>query len=48
MTYLEQISESTDFLISKGFVNPQIGVVLGTGLGKFLDYIKKRSVGKYF
>ena len=47
MTYLEQISESTDFLISKGFVNPQIGVVLGTGLGKFLDYIKVEQTIDY-
>ena len=47
MTYLEQISESTDFLISKGFANPQIGVVLGTGLGKFLDYIKVEQTIDY-
>lgn len=40
MTYLEQITQSTDFLISNGFVNPGVGVVLGTGLGKFLDHLK--------
>ncbi len=40
MNYLEQINQTTQFLKNKGFENPQIGVVLGTGLGKFLDYIK--------
>ena len=40
MTYLEQIKQSADFLNSKGIVNPEVGVVLGTGLGKFLDYLK--------
>ncbi|CAH0334932.1 Purine nucleoside phosphorylase 1 [Flavobacterium sp. CECT 9288] len=39
MTYLAQISQSADFLISKGILNPEVGVVLGTGLGKFLDYL---------
>ncbi|MEC4004365.1 purine-nucleoside phosphorylase [Flavobacterium sp. SUN052] len=40
MTYLDKIKESSDFLISKGITNPEIAVVLGTGLGKFLDYLK--------
>lgn len=40
MTYLEQIKQSADFLTSKGIENPEVGVVLGTGLGKFLDYLK--------
>ncbi|WP_298391936.1 purine-nucleoside phosphorylase [Flavobacterium sp.] len=40
MTYLEQISQSADFLVSKGIVNPDVAVVLGTGLGKFIDYLK--------
>ena len=39
MTYLAQISQSAAFLISKGVLNPVVGVVLGTGLGKFLDYL---------
>jgi purine-nucleoside phosphorylase len=37
MTYLEQISQSADYLVSKGILNPEVGLVLGTGLGKFLD-----------
>lgn len=40
MTYLQQISQSADFLISKGILEPAVGVVLGTGLGKFLDYLQ--------
>ncbi len=40
MTYLEQISQSADFLVSKGILNPEVGVVLGTGLGKFLEYLE--------
>lgn len=40
MTYLEQISDSAEFLISKGFANASIGVVLGTGLGKFLEQLQ--------
>lgn len=39
MNYLEKIEESTQFLKSKGIGTPQFGVVLGTGLGKFLDYV---------
>ena len=30
---LEKINETTEFLISKGFVNPDAGIILGTGLG---------------
>ncbi|MBN1107499.1 MAG: purine-nucleoside phosphorylase [Bacteroidales bacterium] len=30
---LEKINETTDFLRSKGFIDPDAGIVLGTGLG---------------
>jgi purine-nucleoside phosphorylase len=40
MDYLEQINQSAAFLKEKGIVNPQVGVVLGTGLGKFLDHLE--------
>src|SRR4030042_5944684 len=30
---LERINETTEFLKSKGFVNPDAGIILGTGLG---------------
>ena len=35
----QQLKETINFLRKKGFVNPQIGIVLGTGLGKLVDKI---------
>jgi purine-nucleoside phosphorylase len=31
------ITETTEYLQSKGFDNPEIGIILGTGLGRLLD-----------
>ena len=36
---LKHITETTEYLISKGFDKPEIGIVLGTGLGKLIDDI---------
>ena len=36
----ETLKETTDFLIEKGFENPEIGIILGTGLGKLVDHIE--------
>jgi purine-nucleoside phosphorylase len=33
------ITETTDYLKSKGFDNPEIGIILGTGLGRLLDEV---------
>jgi len=33
------IQEAVDYLIKKGFESPEIGIVLGTGLGKLVDEI---------
>ncbi len=35
----EQLNETIDFLRSKGFESPQIGIVLGTGLGQLLNEV---------
>ena len=35
----QQLQETIDFLTSKGIKNPEIGIVLGTGLGKLIDEI---------
>lgn len=35
----EQLKETIDFLRSKGFESPQIGIVLGTGLGQLLNEV---------
>ncbi len=34
-----QLQETTDFLKSAGFIQPEIGIVLGTGLGQLLNEI---------
>ncbi len=35
----QQLNETIDFLKSNGIINPAIGIVLGTGLGKLIDEI---------
>lgn len=37
---IETINETAQFLIGKGFENPEIGIVLGTGLGQLVDHIE--------
>ena len=37
---IETIKETTKFLIQKGFQFPEIGIVLGTGLGQLVSHIK--------
>jgi len=37
---LKHITETTEYLISKGFDKPEIGIVLGTGLGKLIDDVE--------
>lgn len=39
MSKQQQLTETIDFLESKGFKNPEVGIVLGTGLGKLIDEI---------
>ncbi|MDH7447946.1 purine-nucleoside phosphorylase [Aquimarina sp. 2201CG14-23] len=36
----KQIEETTEYLKEKGFHNPEIGIILGTGLGQLLDEIE--------
>src|SRR6188768_3970697 len=40
MTYYEQIQETADFLRSRGISSADTGIVLGTGLGMFVEHIK--------
>ncbi|MDA7559186.1 purine-nucleoside phosphorylase [Flavobacteriaceae bacterium] len=43
---IKQIQKTTEYLKDKGFVNPEIGIILGTGLGKLIkeiDIIKEVS-----
>jgi purine-nucleoside phosphorylase len=39
---LEKIIETTKFLKTKGFINPDVGIILGTGLGELTSKIEKR------
>ena len=43
----EKIKETTEFLVSKGFVKPEAGIVLGTGLGGFTSAMKNCTEIKY-
>lgn len=44
---IKELNESTDFLISKGFDNPEIGIILGTGLGKLVEEIEIEAEVSY-
>lgn len=44
---IETIKETTNFLIQKGFHFPEIGIVLGTGLGQLVNHIKIESEVDY-
>ena len=41
------IQEAVDYLKKIGFDAPEIGIVLGTGLGKFVDEIDKEAFASY-
>ena len=43
----KQLQESTAYLKSKGFEHPEIGIVLGTGLGKLADEIENPIEAHY-
>ncbi len=43
----QQLNESTDYLKSKGFDQPEIGIVLGSGLGKLVDEIDEPIIAHY-
>lgn len=44
---IESIKETAKFLIQKGFHFPEIGIVLGTGLGQLINHIKIESEVDY-
>ncbi len=37
---IKYIEETTEFLIERGFENPEIGIILGTGLGQLINEIE--------
>jgi len=44
---LKYIQESVDYLKNRGFDSPEIGIVLGTGLGKLIDEVKIEASASY-
>lgn len=44
---IKLITETTDYLKSKGFENPEIGIILGTGLGQLIDEIEVVAEASY-
>ncbi|WP_298950239.1 purine-nucleoside phosphorylase [uncultured Nonlabens sp.] len=43
----KQLTQSIEYLQSQGFENPEVGIVLGTGLGKLVDSIENQIVAHY-
>lgn len=43
----KQLQESTEYLESKGFDKPEIGIVLGTGLGQLVEAIENPITAHY-
>lgn len=44
---INQITESTEYLQGKGFDQPEIGIILGTGLGQLIDEIEIIAEASY-
>lgn len=43
----KQLEESSLYLRNKGFESPEIGIILGTGLGRLVDHIESGVVAHY-
>ncbi|MGB5983581.1 MAG: purine-nucleoside phosphorylase [Nonlabens sp.] len=43
----KQLQKSANYLIERGFDKPEVGIVLGTGLGKLVDSIEDPVVAHY-
>lgn len=44
---IKDLQDTTEFLQARGFENPEIGIILGTGLGKLIDEIEVLSEVSY-
>jgi purine-nucleoside phosphorylase len=44
---IKEIDETTEYLKNKGFENPEIGIILGTGLGQLIDEIEILKEASY-
>jgi len=43
----KQLSDSIEYLVAQGFDAPEVGIVLGTGLGQLVDSIENQKVAHY-
>lgn len=43
----ERINESVDYLKARGFGEPEVGIILGTGLGQLLDHVEIEIESSY-
>ncbi|MGB5653634.1 MAG: purine-nucleoside phosphorylase [Robiginitalea sp.] len=43
----KQLSASLEFLKGKGFINPEIGIVLGSGLGRMAEEVEDAKIAHY-
>lgn len=43
----KQLNESVQYLVGRGFETPEIGIVLGTGLGKLVDELENPITAHY-
>lgn len=44
---IDELKETTDYLEKRGFKNPEIGIILGTGLGQLIDKIEIEAEASY-
>ena len=44
---IKELLESTEYLVSRGFDNPEVGIILGTGLGKLVEEIEIEAEVSY-
>jgi len=44
---IKQIEKTTEYLIEKGFDKPEIGIILGTGLGQLIDEVEVIKEASY-
>jgi purine-nucleoside phosphorylase len=47
MNYIERVKKATEFIKSKISFEPEIGIILGTGLGSLADHIENPTVIEY-
>ena len=47
MQLYDRINESVNFIKSRAKVSPEVGVVLGSGLGEFADTLEEKTVIPY-